>query len=322
MKIPTSVRYIFEDRKPLYEKLREAVDKKLGSVKKEEWHYISRVKGEESYALKVESGRYADISTLEDFFACTLVVPNFGQIKKAEAIVRSIFEFSYRRPTKDKKTHKPSHSFEFDDLRLYAKWVDDPDLPPTELNGLVFEIQIKTFLQHAWSIATHDLIYKSCEANWSKERIAFQIKAMLEHAESSIQQAEDMAKSSSAMKTDQTTKRLSSLITLLGEIWKNEDDLPEDKKRLSSNVLNLLKCLEMKDETLKMILVKETELGRGARTRNLSPYGVIVQSILNQDPRVLLEYMENGDRKIFMPREIEFPAEIDIARLKNTIRFG
>ena len=299
MKIPTSVRYVFEDRKPLYEKLRMAVDKKKKKKKKEEWHYISRVKEEESFALKVESGRYVDISTLEDFFACTLVVPNFGHVKDAEKIVRSVFKFSHRRPITDRKTHKPSHSFEFDDLRLYAKWVDDPDLPPTELNGLVFEIQIKTFLQHAWAIATHDLIFKSCEANWSKERIAFQIKAMLEHAESSIQQAEDMAKSSSAMKTDKTTKRLSLLISLLGDIWHQEDDLPNDKKRLSINVMKLLECLEMSDETLRRILIKETELGRGAHTRNLSPYGTIVQSILNQDPEKLLEYMETGERKIF-----------------------
>lgn len=320
MKIPTSVRYIFEDRKPLYEKLRLVVDKKLGSVKKEEWHYISRVKVEESFALKVESGRYDDISTLEDFFACTLVVPNFGHIKEAEATVRSIFKFSHRRPVNDALTHKLPYSFEFDDLRLYAKWEDDPVLPPTEVNGLVFEIQIKTFLQHAWSIATHDLIYKSCEADWSKERIAYQIKAMLEHAESSIQQAEDMAKSSSAMKTDKTTKRLSSLIILLGNIWKNEDDLPEDKKRLVINVSSLLKYLDMSNDTLKKILIKEAAIGRGAHTRNLSPYGIIVQSILNQEPGKLLEYMESGDRKIFLPREIELPAEIDTARLKNTIR--
>lgn len=320
MKIPTSVRYIFEDRKPLYEKLRVAVDKKLWGVKKEEWHYISRVKVEESFTLKAESGRYDDISTLEDFFACTLVVPNFGHVKDVERVVQSMFTFSHRRPATDRKTHKPSSSFEFDDLRLYAKWVDDPDLPPTELNGLVFEIQIKTFLQHAWSIATHDLIYKSCEANWAKERIAYQIKAMLEHAESSIQQAEDMAKSSSALKTDKTTKRLSSLIILLGDIWKNEDDLPEDKKRLSSNILSLLKYLEMSDDTLRRILIKETKLGRGACTRNLSPYGTIVQSILNQEPEKLLEYMEIGDRKIFLPREIEFSEDIDTKQLKNTIR--
>lgn len=319
MKIPTSVRYIFKDRKPLYEKLREAVDKKLGCAKKEEWHYISRVKGEESFTLKAESGRYGDISTLEDFFACTLVVPNFGHVKDAEDVVRSMFEFSHRRPVTDRKTHKPSHSFEFDDLRLYAKWVDDPDLPPTGLDGLVFEIQIKTFLQHAWSIATHDLIYKSCEADWSKERIAYQIKAMLEHAESSIQQAEDMAKSSTAMKTDKITKRLSSLITLLGDIWQNEDDLPEDKKRLAINVLSLLKCLDMSDDALKQILIKETEKGRGAHTRNLSPYGTIVQSILNQEPEKLVEYMEGGDQKIFLPREIELSAKIDTARLENTI---
>ncbi len=41
-------------------------------------------------------------------------------------------------------------------------------------------------MQHAWGLATHDLIYKADEINWPKERIAFQIKAMLEQAEVTI----------------------------------------------------------------------------------------------------------------------------------------
>ena len=319
MKIPASVRLIYEEREPLYQQLKSAVDKKIGTVKKPEWHYISRVKEAESFALKAESGRYDDISTLEDFFACTLVVPTFGHIKEVETAVCSIFGFSHRRPEKDEVTHKRPESFEFDDLRLYAKWEDDPALRATELDGLVFEIQIKTFLQHAWSIATHDLIYKSCEADWPKERIAFQIKAMLEHAESSIQQAEEMSRSSSIRKTNDMAQRLSSIIALLGDIWK-DDDLPQDRRRLASNVLNLLKAIKMEPQEMKDLLVKETEAGRGAQTRNLSPYGIILQSILNQQPETLLRHMMSGRRKkVFMPREIDLPGEVDTSLLKNIV---
>jgi len=322
MKIPASVRLIYDSRKPVYEQLRIAVDKKVAAVKKEEWHYISRVKEVESFALKAESGRFDDISKLEDFFACTLVVPNFKHIKDVEDNVRSIFKFSHRRPKRDERTHKRPESFEFDDLRVYVRWEDDPVLPPTELNGLEFEIQIKTFLQHAWSIATHDLIYKSYEADWPKERIAFQIKAMLEHAESSIQQAEEMAKSSSIKKTDDITRQLSSIITLVGEIWE-KDDLPRDRRRLAVNILQLLEGIRMDAEELKDILLKATVEGRGARTRNLSPFGVVLQSILDQNPEKIISHMKEGSSKrVFLPREIELPGKMESSQLKNIVRCG
>ena len=62
-------------------------------------------------------------------------------------------------------------------------------------------MQVKTFLQHAWGIATHDLIYKTDDVSWSRQRIAYQIKAMLEHAEMSIQEAGRLAEAVALSKT-------------------------------------------------------------------------------------------------------------------------
>jgi ppGpp synthetase/RelA/SpoT-type nucleotidyltranferase len=119
----------------------------------------------------------------------------------------------------------PSNTEEFDhlphltlfrliDLRLYVTLPDSPALPPTDLSDVVFEVQIKTFLQHAWSIATHDLLYKTDAVNWSKERIAYQIKARREHAEISIQEAEDLATSAALAKEDRKTVRVKKGISL------------------------------------------------------------------------------------------------------------
>ena len=43
-----------------------------------------------------------------------------------------------------------------------------------------FEIQVKSAFEHAWSVSTHDLVYKNSEINWRKLRLAAQIKATVE----------------------------------------------------------------------------------------------------------------------------------------------
>ena len=92
--------------------------------------------------------------------------------------------------------------------------------------------------EHAWSIATHDLIYKVDEANWSKMRIAYQIKAMLEHAEISIQEAAKLSESSALAKTDRWTASLKTFITLITGLWAKED-LPANVRGLAENVMGL-----------------------------------------------------------------------------------
>jgi hypothetical protein len=131
-----------------------------------------------------------------------------------------------RRASKDDLTHKRSDAFPFDDLRLYVRWRDDPSVRPTGFADCLFEVQIKTFLQHAWTIATHDLIYKNAAKSWGKERIAYQIKAMLEHAEIAIQEAEALSATALLNKSDSETKEIGEI--LLRVLIPQEVQLPVD----------------------------------------------------------------------------------------------
>ena len=142
------------------------------------WFYRDRVKTLESFTLKVETGRFPDYARMEDFFACTVIVPTFSQLDDAIGMIEDLFELVRRHPEGDAETHKGASNFTFDDLRLYVQRRAAANLPPSELDGIIFEIQIKTILQYAWGIATHDLIYKTDEVSWPKERIAYQVKAM------------------------------------------------------------------------------------------------------------------------------------------------
>ncbi len=320
MKITKSVRDAHAEQKEKYDRLACMVDDTIRAVKERGWHYESRVKEPESFALKLETGRYTRPQEIDDFFACTLVVENLAAIPRAQKIVLGRFGLHKRRPPSDALTAKPPDSFRFDDLRLYVKWKDQPSSRPTGLAGLVFEVQIKTFLQHAWGIATHDLTYKSDEKNWPKERIAFQVRAMLEHAETSIQEAKKLAKSSSLKKTDEFSKRVSTLIAVINKLWP-AGMLPTDRKRLAENIDNLLLHVGVDSGELKSIVEAETVLGKGTQTLTLSPFSIVVQSLLNQQPDRMRDFLYGPEEgfSIFIPREVEFPPSVDRALVKNAV---
>ncbi len=320
MKIPKSLRDIYADQLEVFQLLREEVKRVIETFREPRWHYVDRLKDLESFALKVETGRYKDPNQLEDFFACTLVVDNLGSMKKAEKLVCNSFVLHERRPEKIGHTSKRPDTFRFDDTRLYVRWKDDKLSRPTGLKGLLFEVQIKTFLVHAWSIATHDLIYKTDEISWSKERIAFQIKAMLEHAEVSIQEANKLSKSVSLMKTDNFSQQISDIIDLLNNLW-SPIFLPTNKKRLAENINSLIRSVGVSLPELSDILTKEMDLGRGPKTLNLSPYSIVVQSLLNQKRRKIISYLtgRKGKFKIYLPRELELPLTLDLTKLTHAV---
>ncbi|MBV1710914.1 MAG: hypothetical protein KUA37_02755 [Desulfomicrobium sp.] len=321
MKISKSVREIYLNMENTYLKLKEQVDRTIMNLKNPKWHYESRIKSVESFALKVESGRYISQEEIDDLFACTIVVDNLGSMSKAEAMIKDLFVVRERRPPSDDFTTKPSDCFRFDDTRLYVFWKDDSTVRPTGFAKALFEIQIKTFLGHAWAVATHDLTYKTDEKSWSKERIAYQIKAMLEHAEVSIQAATILSSTVNLKKTNETSSRISSLINLLLELWPGSA-LPNDKKRLAENIDNLLKNINLSQEELRQILEKETFIGKGVNTLNISPYGTIVQSIINQNPEIIIQYLKKKSKKfkIFIPDEIVIPGYEDVTIFNNAVR--
>lgn len=318
MKIPQSVRRIYEEQRERNLRLKQEVDDTLKQNKKDAWFYSSRIKDLESFALKLETGRVPDPTQLEDFFGCLIVVENITSIKDAIFLVEKYFQIEYRRPEQDNLTIKKSHEFLFDDLRLYARLKENEALPPKLYDSVIFEIQIKTFLQHAWSIAVHDLIYKADSIDWAKERIAYQIKAMLEHAEISIMEVETLCQNTTLAKSHDEIQRIAQIIEFLKNTWEDED-LPSDLVRVAKNIRLLCEKLEMKFERLVEIVRQETDLGRGAKTRNLSPYASIIQSIQNQEPDKIKKFVTGKNKKfaIVFPAEINMPSEIKKQSLNN-----
>ena len=280
MKVAKALRDVYDACYSDYELLLNEVEQFLKpKVEVKSWFYYHRLKGLESFVLKVESGRVPDPRRMEDFFACTIVVPTAAQIEHATELVLSNYDLRYRRPKSDSFTYKASSSFAFDDLRLYVSRRTPSSGRRPDLSGLVFEIQVKTTLQHAWGIATHGLIYKSNSVNWSLERIAYQVKAMLEHAEVAISEATLLATAIGVAKEDRKTSTTSTLIDKLRNTW-SEERLPGDIRRLAEVVNELFVAADIGIECFEEVIAAEK--GRiGQLPLDLSPYSFTVQALAN-----------------------------------------
>ncbi|MXY08307.1 MAG: hypothetical protein F4Y61_06625 [Rhodothermaceae bacterium] len=322
MKVSRSVRRVYDDQKAINEQLKEVVDRRIMGLKHPRWHYEGRVKGLVSFALKIETGRCKQPAALEDFFACTVVVANTNELKQAEELICTHFTLKERRPRANKFIHKTPEMFPFDDLRLYVT-AHDPSMPPTDLSEIVFEVQIKTFLQHAWAIATHDLVYKSDEVDWGKQRIASQLKAMLEHAEVSIEEANKLATSSVLSKENRKTRRIKDGIALLKSHW-NQDELPSDMRRLAENIAALLKLLNLELPRLETILKNNKASRGGIHLKNLSPFGTVVQYLFNDEPKQMQQRLTDGNvsQKVLIPSEIDLPPNLDRETFTNALFVG
>ena len=319
MKVPASIRRAYDAQKATNDSLKKKIDRLILGFKNSRWHYESRVKELVSFALKIESGRVEDPMALEDFFACTVVVANASELRQAEDLICSNFALRERRPGTKLIANAPE-TFSFDDLRLYVMVRDDAAVPPTDLSGIVFEVQIKTFLQHAWVIATHDLVYKSDEVDWGKQRIAYEIRAMLELAEVSIQEAGKLATSKLLAKTDQQTEMIKVGINLLKSHW-DQDELPSDMRRLSENIIALLTLLELDVSRLETILDANRASRGGYHLANLSPYGTIVQYLFEaeQDRMQKVLTVDGVSTRVLIPSEIKLPTTAAVATLRNAV---
>lgn len=311
MKINSSIRALYQELYEIHRLLEARVKEAFEGKKRKQWFFLHRIKEEESFALKLETGRVADPRAMEDFFACTLVVENRSSISEALKVIEDICDTVSRRPPEDGKTHKSPDEFCFDDLRLYVKLKASDQLPPTRLDDIVFEIQIKTFLQHAWSIATHDLVYKGQNVDWGRARVAYQIKAMLEHAEISVERVDAIAESSLLAVTDEKIRKLRAAINWLRETWEKEW-LPNDMVRLAENIIAMAQAVGVELQEIIDCVRKDTENGQGAALHDLTPFGAVLHSLYGHHGEKLEKYLrtERGRFRIFFADDPELSKKI------------
>lgn len=248
MLIPPPVATIYGELRPVALALKAEVDRFMDQ-RPQQWHYVSRVKSEESFFQKLETGRVEDPRDLEDFFACTIIVPTGRSITEARAFLDSFFSIMYQRP-EDGPTKKSASDFRFDDLRLFGRLREPGSVPSGPIHSMTFEIQIKTLLAHAWGVATHDVVYKSTTTSWARDRIAFQLRAMLEHVELAVNGVNALEIAGVDLPKGDDDDRINSYVAFIDSKWP-ADFRPPDLRRAATSVDQLASKFKVdKDDLL------------------------------------------------------------------------
>ena len=295
VKIEASIRRAHSEYYDEYTLIQKEVRELLkGACEFRQWIFEDRIKSDESYALKLLTGRFNGYE-IDDFYACTIVAPNLKAVVDAIDFVKSSMRVIEEKPGAEIKSWPTS--FGFDSVRLYCKLPNS--VTPQPYHRLSFEVQVKTLLEHAWAKATHDFSYKGNEISWARERLAAQIKAVLDNVDLSINEMESTANSDFLNKKNPSYEKLREIIARL-KVEFDADDSPhiiKDYKRLAEQVEKILRLVGVSLDNLSHALASESSNARGRFTINLSPYSIVLVSLANQMPEKLLSALQKPFKK-------------------------
>ncbi len=323
MKVENSIRVKHQKLWDKYSALKAEVGELLiESCEKQEWFFEHRLKSQESYASKLSTGRYSD-AEIDDFYACTIVVPNLRYVTDAVELVSACYDMFDKKPGETVKS-RPT-DFSFNSIRMLCRL--KKGVIEKYLDSCVFEVQVKTLLEHACSKATHDFSYKGGTVSWSRERLAAQIKAVLDNADLSILEMESLSSSSFLDQKNESYEKMKSIVLFIRAEWEDssENIIPYDLKRLAEVTANILSASNLDINSLKDAVKKETDVGRGKHSKNQSIYSIFLQSLINQEQKKVMKYLKGKKQKykqqILIPPEIELPEGTDVKTLKNAVVF-
>ncbi|SHI55383.1 GTP pyrophosphokinase family protein [Fibrobacter sp. UWP2] len=158
----------FRELHPMFEAMLKAVRSILKKAMADNHLYVNaieaRIKDELSLVGKLErkGDKYRHLSDLTDILGARIISFYSDEVDKIAAIVDRLFEVDWENSIDKRKMHE-IHSFGYSSLhyicRIPKSLYEDPNFP--ELNEYRFEIQMRTALQHVWSVLDHDTGYKS-----------------------------------------------------------------------------------------------------------------------------------------------------------------
>jgi ppGpp synthetase/RelA/SpoT-type nucleotidyltranferase len=266
MKIPPSFNQAYMDVRPVLERLEAVVKPRAEEIaKRYNGVYTGRIKEPESILIKSLKEGY-DLLFLNMYvlFACTITVPNPQAIEDVRRDVEATFQLVEVR----QRAVKPEE-FAYNDLNLSLKVIPEFWNRGEAYLDLVFELQIKTLLQQAWSQAGHDVIYKAGKKTWGLTRITSQLRALLEMADSLLANLDSAASILQGTIEYPKYSKRNQIIDILEGAW-DDPRLPGNLDRAALVIENYLGLAGLASGDLVELLRRE-EYRRYVEARSLTP---------------------------------------------------
>jgi ppGpp synthetase/RelA/SpoT-type nucleotidyltranferase len=296
MIIPAKIDQLFTNLEPYINLLKQQVDDRVFQYcMTQGLLYTSRCKTLDSLSEKIESGRYGRWSELDDLFGCVIVVPTLAQ----EAAVLEFLEGSFETIAVKRRnsTRKSPDVFRFDSTRYYGRLRRVEGIAhPDELYAIVFEAQVRTAFEHAWSAATHGLTYKSEMVDWKRLRLTAQLKAAVEQLDLLLLAFEESVGHVPESIWPEIQHRRAIISAFQDEVQRNAlspDHVPKDWSRFSENLYALLaaahKCPRQQDMegfvrgALELISAEVRKLGADRVPKSLSLFQVALGILSDRD---------------------------------------
>lgn len=254
--------------------------------------FTSRIKALESLSEKIESGRYANWSEIDDVVAFAVVVPSLAD----EDHVLDFLERRFRRIHVRRRgsQRKPPDVFRFDSTRFIGRLHPPPAtsvLTPTFTTS--FEIQVRTAFDHAWIVTTHALAYKTPVIDWRQQRLAAELKATAEKMDLLI-----LAFQEASLKVPESPwpiidakKKIQAFFSNLAETGDLPNELlPRDWSRFVDNVYELGHRWkrgspgDVADSVIRAVHNEISHLGKAGLPRSLSLWQVVLASLSRGGP--------------------------------------
>ena len=261
MIIPGVLRRKFRAIEPLVAEASSRAEQTLKlHCEENQFPFVSRYKTEHSLVEKIETGRFKRWSEIDDLYACTVIVPTYAEEKAVVEFCRSVFDCKVIDRTTFKKDPRV---FRFDSIRINANLRQPPGLPRSReltIYDVPFEIQVRTAFEHAWSVTTHSLVYKSSQVDWRRVRLAAEIKANVEQLDTLIRGFNELSKR--VPLSDWPELREKKMIAGHAERWfKNglvpEEFCPKDISRFADNFWVLIRFYNRRRSEEKRLKIEK-----------------------------------------------------------------
>lgn len=156
----------YSEKRPVYEQLSKKVESIIQEIIADQGipiHAIySRAKDVDSFAKKIEDPKYTDpIVQITDFSGIRVITYVESDVEKVSKVLEAHFEIDPDNSI-DKSKSLGVDKVGYRSIHYIAKLPSDRIKLPEykKFSEMVFEIQIRTILQHAWAEIEHDKDYK------------------------------------------------------------------------------------------------------------------------------------------------------------------